>query len=428
MHFLLCISLLFFKFLNGQPINQNICPAGLISKPDDERWPLIPQKFEIMGELVLNDGALEITQIFSYNRDTVYLTINGVVFKHYYDFSTNEYLTISTFIYEGLAVPLCARVPITNQFPTSNISSTILKPSILLGYDRNNMVNNEFATRYDGETIINGLPVSIFRSCFYVSDIQVTVNATYYFTNPWKFQSYLGQNKSLLLQIDVLSETGSGEKLNYIYNIVRYLPNPSSDQERQLLETPAGVFCLNRTNTKNLPKNFPLRMSINTETSIIQTNNTSIYSDYQLVDEQLDFVRIDYYSHDRHSRDIFDYSTGLYYKYLPQIQQCIVSNLSAEVGISTTDQNRTYVRMKTITELLLLDNITQYHYTGIKNCHDRVQCDVWIGQKSVNNITEQFEWYWAREFDGNQLEEVLPIKLYITITPENIIQRYTVET
>ncbi|CAF0807859.1 unnamed protein product [Didymodactylos carnosus] len=420
MHYINVLFLL-LHVINGQQIDLNICPSGLITQPNDPKWPPIPTTFEIFSELTFVDQSLEISQTFTSNRDAVYVTIAGTQFQHYYDFRTNEYLAIGSFVLNNVSTPVCARYIITNQFTTSNVSRSVLKPSILLGYSSNNLLNNVFGARYRGETIIRGIPASIFESCFYVTDIQATVNAIYYFNNPEKFLASSHQPE--LLKVDVRSRTLSGEEQSYSYNIFRYVPYPNKNEQIQSLETPTGVYCPNRTNTKALPEHLPSRLSINAEISLPRLYNSSLLTTFELIDEQLQFVRLDVYINNVDFREIHDYSTGLSYRYLPQTQQCSVSEISESSGDATL-VDQTHIRMKSVYEFFqLADNHTQFQYIGVRWCRDRVRCHVWIGQKQAENKQiEQYEWYWAMEFNGQQLSEMIPVKLLITVisTPSTV--------
>ncbi|CAF1014057.1 unnamed protein product [Didymodactylos carnosus] len=392
-----------------------VCVDGLIGKPDDPRWHPIAGRFEIFAEVAFSDGAFEVTQAFTAGRDAIFVTLNGVPFSHYYNFETNEYFTVSTLILDGAPVPLCLKSVIDNQFPTSNVSGTVLKPSILLGYDSKNKINPAWATRFVGETILRGIPVDIFIACFYVQDIQTTVEATYYYSNVTKFHGYLGRNTPILLQIDVKT-VAFGKQESYQYNIFRYTPYPRPNQEIRALETPTGYFCKNRNSTKPLPSDLPERLSVNSETQVPQLNNT-ILSGHELFDKQAEFVRLDlFFGRLGHFTEIHDYRTGLSYRYEHMTQRCTVNDINGQFDGVQVEGQPNIVRMRDGLEFFLLDNTT-FHYTGVRHCRERVNCHVWIGEKALDGNrkgTQHREWYWAFEMNGVELRNLIPIKFIMT--------------
>ncbi|CAF1158382.1 unnamed protein product [Didymodactylos carnosus] len=336
----------------------SICAGGQPTSVQDPRWYSVPSRFEIIGEITMADGAFEVSQTFSANRDAIYLTIRGQTIQHYYYYDTNEYFTISHFVLDDILTPICARTAITDQFATSNISQTVVKPSILLGYDSRNNENQQWGTRFQKETTIRGIPVDVFQACFYVPDIQTTIEATYYIS----------------------------------------------------------IFCRNRTNTLGLPKNLPDRLSINTEL-LIPFNNYSIVSGHETYDKHFQFVKYDVYlSNQQHQTEIHDYNTGLTYRYEHQTKRCTVGNITTSSNDAVAvDDHPNFVRMRDGPDFLLLNDI-DFHYAGIRQCRDHVQCHVWIGEKPHpdNKGFEHREWYWAFEVNNIQLSEFVPLKMIIS--------------
>ena len=51
--------------------DQSLCPDGLSSPIPDPKWSTIPLRFEIITELVSGNEAIELSQAFSTNRDSV---------------------------------------------------------------------------------------------------------------------------------------------------------------------------------------------------------------------------------------------------------------------------------------------------------------------------------------------------------------------
>ena len=70
---LLNALLLCLHVANAQ-FDANFCPSGLTPPIPDPRWRAIPSRFELVTELVANDGVAELSQAFSVQRDAVLFT------------------------------------------------------------------------------------------------------------------------------------------------------------------------------------------------------------------------------------------------------------------------------------------------------------------------------------------------------------------
>jgi hypothetical protein len=69
---LTCLIGIAFVFINtiDAQLDPTLCPNGPTSIPDP-KWRPIPPRFEIITELVANDGVMELSQAFSQTRDAV---------------------------------------------------------------------------------------------------------------------------------------------------------------------------------------------------------------------------------------------------------------------------------------------------------------------------------------------------------------------
>jgi hypothetical protein len=246
------------------------------------------------------------------------------------------------------------------------------------------------------------------------------VAATYHVSDVTKFQAYLPSNQSIILQIDVRVRNQAGRQDAYSYNVFRYTPNPGRREERQALETPAGVFCPNRSATLAVPGNIPERASTNAEIYMPAFNN-SIVSSHNLYDTEFQFSRFDAWYPDPsggpawlHMTEIHDFGVGLSYHYNHTNQHCRVRNISTNFndGVAV-EENPSLIQMGDPQHLFLMDDIT-FIYTGEKRCRDRVWCHVWIGEKPMpNNTVQHREWYWASNVNGEPLAQWIPMKLVI---------------
>jgi len=393
---LLTICLL-FKIFYSQEIDLNICPNGLTTSPSDPQWPaILSNRFEIFAEITTDVETFQVTQLFlGPYRDAIYFHNYETNLTTYYDFVTNEMLIINDEL-------KCDRSEIKSDEYLSFVTSQIVKPSVLLGFDGRNNYNNAFYTRYIGKEIIrDGIPTLKFQSCFYINQAKLTINATYYIGESPSDQSSTN-NKPDFVQIDVRSNN-----YPYTYNIIRYESNPSLT-----ITTPSGAFCPNRTNTKDFPQNLPSRLFLHAESYTPKNNDkpSRIESYNRFIDETLEFERIDYslrkiVTVPPPSGLLVDYSTNLNYMYTRETQQCTVTNVSAH-------------SMGTTNEILFqfgdTNDSTRFHYTGLTRCgREHVHCHRWIGQRDLNTFIQQFEWYWSAQYNDIDLQELIPIKFHM---------------
>ncbi|CAF1511735.1 unnamed protein product [Adineta steineri] len=419
--YLVIFNLVFIPCIYTQiPVDPQLCPEGATSPTLDPYWHAIPSRFEIMTELVLNTGVIDVSQAFSSQRDAIITNSPQGTVQSYWNFDTNEHFEVLTNTSNPLQTPKCVRqvIDTTSETTVYQSNTLMLKPSALLGFDGRNQINPLWGIQYDGDEDLRGIPTNRFKSCFYLDDIKATVSATYYISNVKKFQSYLPANQSIILQIDVRVKNYLSKMNSYTYNVFRYIPNPNRRQERQALETPAGVFCPNRTSILSLPTDIPERITINSE-SFIPEVNSSIYSSHGLFDNEFQFTRLDLWYPDpsggpiwSHFTEIHDFGTGLAYNYNHTTRQCMVNDINTFFGDAESVEGQpNLVQMGSPQHLIVMDDITN-HYTGEKRCRDRVWCHVWIGEKKYpNNTVQHQEWYWASTFNGEPLQRMIPMKM-----------------
>jgi hypothetical protein len=390
----LVILYLLLRISSGQEIDFNICPNGLTTSPSDPQWPqTIPDRFETFIEISTDVETFEVTQLFigSY-RDVIYFHSYETDLQVYYDFQTNEMLTINNDL-------LCDRKEIKTDESLAFIASQIAKPSVLLGFDGRNQFNNAFFTRYIGkETIRDGISTQKFQSCFYIPQENVTINATYYISETPPNQINMNTAPDFV-QIDVRSNN-----FPYTLNIIRFTSSPSLN-----IHTPSGAYCANRINTREFPKNLPTNLYLHAETYTPKNNEvpSRIESFNRLIDETLQFERVDY-SRGKviipapPSRLLVDYSANLTYMYTRETQQCTVTNASAH-ALGTTNE--------AIFQFGDMNNSIQFQYTGVARCgREHVQCHRWIGQRDLTAFIQQYEWFWTAKYNDFDLQVFIPIK------------------
>lgn len=352
----------------------------------------------------------------------------------YWNYDTKENFAVVPIVSGGKLDNKCVRKVLTASSQTSVLveDTLYLKPSAILGFNPRNQKDTTRVVLYQSNGTTRGFPVDIFTSCFYVSDIQATVLATYYVLDEQAVPSPSTDNQSVVLQFDVIIKNAKLGKQSFTYNIFRYVPNPREREQRQSLETPAGVYCAGRSPGLEFPKNIPDRVSSNVE-SFIPEFNSSIISTHSLFDTEFQFSRLDAWYPDPagrseygHYTEINDFALGLTFQYNQSSHQCLVRDISNNTADAVSvDGQPSLLQMGTPQHLFLADDVV-YQYTGEKPCRDRVMCHVWIGEKPVGNLTVQHrEWYWAFSVNNQPLTRWIPMKTILkTYYNESLVNSF----
>ncbi|CAF0850504.1 unnamed protein product [Adineta ricciae] len=414
--------LLIFVCTNYAQVDPGLCPEGATSPVPDPKWRTIPPRFEIMTELISDKSITELSQAFSTTRDSIFWNANGGPYQFYYNFATDEVFDV--LIKPGAnSMPFCLRQALTPASETSVLQPKTLfvKPSVLLGFNQRNQRNPDWGVRYQGDGELRRIPTMKFQSCFYLNDIRATVRVDFQVTNPDRFQPGLTpRNESLILQMDVKVKNQTTQE-NFLYNVFRYISEPSRREERQALETPTGIYCPNRISTMPIPSDIPERVSANSELFVPNGNSSAIFSSHSLYDTEFQFVRFDAWFPDPmgspfwlHFTEIHDFAVGLTFRYDNRRHQCVVGNITTGLNDAVAiDDNPSFIQMGSPQHLFLMDDIT-YQYTGEKPCHDRIWCHVWIGEKALPNAAVQHrEWYWSSSINGEPTTRSKPMKLVL---------------
>ncbi|CAF1433251.1 unnamed protein product [Rotaria sp. Silwood1] len=233
-----------------------------------------------------------------------------------------------------------------------------------------------------------------------------------------KFPSFGYINDSVPLRIEVRTKSApDGNEGSYFYNIFRFLPNLTPEQQQQALSMPAGVFCSNQTNTKPSPSNLSDKISMNGEILILFGKELAAESFDTIYDRSFQFAQFkSWLNNGEHTIELHDFATGLVYRYLTSTRQCKVWTINSSISdaVPLPGQSQ-FVQMAKPLHLFLLDDMN-FQYIGSRECHSQMRCHVWIGENALLNRSqyERREWYWAYQFNNQTIEPWIPIRLVNT--------------
>ncbi|CAF1560284.1 unnamed protein product [Rotaria magnacalcarata] len=414
---ILCVWLLSILSIHAQ-IDRQLCPEGAITILDP-KWPNISPSFELFAELTSNGGTSEIIQTLGNQRDAIIQTANGEITFEYWYFDTNERLTILNSDTNEQSPSVCLRQVIDPLAVTSTIESAVfVKPSVLLGYDARDMNNPNFGAKFIGPSQLKFMPVNIFESCFYLNDSRETVAVTYYMSDIEKYPTFGYLNDSIPLRIEVRTKSAvNNNEGTYFYNIFRFLSNLTVERQQHALSLPAGIVCSNQTNTKSIPGNFSEHISINGEVLLSFGNKLAVESFDTIYDQSLQFARFkSFLSNGEQTIELHDFATGLVYHYLISTRQCQVWKINSTISDAAPIPGQSQIfQMAKPLHLFLLDDMN-FQYVGSRKCHSRMLCHVWIGENLLPDQSEfeRREWYWAYQFNGQNIEPWIPTRLVNT--------------
>ncbi|XP_025083949.1 uncharacterized protein LOC112557987 [Pomacea canaliculata] len=271
---------------------------------------------------------------------------------------------------------------------------------------------------YLGVLQTDGVIAEAWRACIYMDSLDATFNATWYFTANNSWTSTIGLQSPLWLEVTGRVGGANAHDFDHVYTFTEYKPGSVPATE---LETPPGVYCENRINTKPLP-NITDNFSYRTEIVDTATKYINFMSEYYYLQ-----MRVSEYEYQPETgspygsnpiRRLHDFRTGVAYIMDTVLGNCTVTPIS-KLSADATAADSVHVRMKNEREFFSFNN--KFTYAGQRVARD-IDCDVWVSVKDDWPANQPFEthweWYFATaawlELAGYQYEALLPVMLRIT--------------
>ncbi|XP_067677435.1 uncharacterized protein [Haliotis asinina] len=254
------------------------------------------------------------------------------------------------------------------------------KSAIPHGYSTGSVLR--FAQRYGevykGQTTVRGIQCDHWQSCMYWGYLGVNFTLDYYFTvQNWTTADGSPQIpvRAEIVGYQNLLGPGPGSSFHHIYDYTGYR---SEIQDESKLETPNGVACKGRKETREMPQ-LQAQYQYREEIADLMLNTVSeidVYYDYnyQLVRfDQRPGRTFPYYSTDA-NMEIHDYNTGVAYVLDWSHFNCSIVPIENSTWDSSRNASSAAIHLRKPEHLFYLDS--SYAYSGQRTARG-IDCDVY---------------------------------------------------
>lgn len=415
-------------------VDTNVCDPSTIQNSPTPKKPVLPNTYRLSVECNIQDKnyTTDFTEYFDYQgqRAAVHQWEEGFHAYGIYSYATNELLTVEA------QTGKCTVDPLNNSssnflfgFSTSSTNPNIKPMYTAYGALRFGNGTNE---QYMGQATIRGMLVDHWKSCMYWNSIDATMEVHWYFTTPtWGMADGRSQVPVRCTVTGNVWEVSKGvrnpRKFTHTYEFSEFLTDDMAGLKTKTFETPSGVICPGRKDTKPLPTPHKAFSFI---AEILTPSTKTIAFIKELYDQDMGLVRYDYIpSADSISQfgyglltQVHDFSEGIAYVIDPNIGNCTAQPIDGTgFDAKFVDNNNFFVRIRTPAEFFYFDQ-ANYAYEGVKNVRG-VDCDVYITQRTdwpplTTGYTSKWEWYFARQewvqSTGHTYDFGMPVMLMIT--------------
>ncbi|XP_064606245.1 uncharacterized protein LOC135471113 [Liolophura sinensis] len=435
--FVVTVTIGIISLCQGQNLKDPYCTVSK-GTPTTNTGPSLPTLLDTFQTQIeanfvgkYDNYSIDIEEYFDDegNQGALRMVEDGTQLYAIYSYETNEF-------FSGTSDSDCT---------TTNLSATA--NNILLGYSVVNGTSHIFTTsgalrfgkqfgeKYMGTDQVRGINVDRWQSCVYWKSYNAYFTVDYYFTTKnWTSGiAYLQTPVRAWVQGVGRGDDGSLKMFNHYYDFFSFRP---SILDMSVFETPKGVVCPGRIQTKSVPKlagqYYYRQQIIIPSLNIVQHADVWFDSSYNLVryDYRLLEPVAPYYDTNPFS-EIHDYNSGVAYVIDRVLGNCTVrpvENSSFDVSLNYTQtiaNGQYFDQMKTSLGLFYLDDT--YSYEG-QRVISGMACDVFISKRTdytlggiVGQINSTFEYYflssdWTEIANPGVSEDTtVPVRLEITI-------------
>ncbi|XP_071140391.1 uncharacterized protein [Mytilus edulis] len=367
---------------------------GIVSKT----MPTVSSQFSAHIECVIVNKNMT-TDLHEYyddtnNRGAVHQLDLGLELDAWYDYNTNEFI---------------AYYKPTQQCFVQKLGTSDQR--FLFGYTPKGAVGSIFSAGkmlhmngpginqvYTGVQSYRGIMVDTWQSCQYWAAYDATMKVSWYFSNPNEWDTSVGQVVPVGAYVKgIVYDTNTvSHPMEHYYNFFHFRPTVD---DPTVFETPAGVQCPGRQNTKNLPK-MPNGFSFTSE--FIDKTRYTISFMQEFYDYSGQAVLYNYRPLKIENNkfgtntlmEVHDFSTGVAY-----VTDTMHGNCTAQKIETTFDDRRvdlSHVSMRNPAQFFYFD-VINYTYEGVKKIRN-IDCDSWVGIRTnwpSSGVNTTWMWYFA---------------------------------
>ncbi|KAK7497755.1 hypothetical protein BaRGS_00010889 [Batillaria attramentaria] len=374
--------------------------------PNAPSMPVIPDTFEVHVHCKISNRnqSTEVTEYYDYdnNRGVMHQVELGTRFYIYYDYNTDEMMNVfpddKTCYRDKLGTD-------PNRFlfgyKPSHGHAHIFTPSAALHFGFDNLISS-----YQGPGVVRGIRVHTWYSCQYVAEFDATVNVYWSFTDPLNWDTAVGYPDTpaqcRVTGVAKNSRDNGTHTFDHTYDFLHF-KNFISSYDSDVFETPDGVVCSDRINTKPLPS-LPDTFSMTVE--VVNKLNRQVSFLQEWYDKDLNLVKFKYVPGPYKSllfgtrplTEVHDFGAGVAYIMDELLGNCSVIPIE-HGGFDDELQDPSHVRIRTAAEFFYLDNV-QVAYQGQRTVRG-IPADSWVANRPNfppgSNMNGVWQWFFQAD-------------------------------
>lgn len=390
--------------------------------------PQIPSQFTVHVEATFQDKNSTMLFIeyydFDNNRGKLRQLSKGVTTDYFYDYGTNELLVVSPDDFTCTVQRLSSS---SHMFLLGDNNGHIFSPAAVLRFS----TETGSPWVYQGKGQERGMNVNQWTNCLHWPPLNTSIQVVWKFVDTTLWTSAMSMSDvPVLCHVTgrVYSNNQQYRTFEHLYEFVHFIPNLPSDAE-EIFQTPGGVVCLGRKNTKLLPV-LPHVLSYVGET--LNQQRKSITYTTERYDTRSRIVTYTFRGYtsgfsDRYGSNplsvVHDFNTGTEYVLDLLRGNCTISTLTATPDVAKS-YDMVALRLRDVAGMLNLDG--NFTYQGQRNIRG-IPCDVWITQKPAldifgETVNSTYEWAfstpdWTYQYGSSGVSSI-PIQVTYTLNDD----------
>lgn len=386
--------------------------------------PQISPQFSVHVEASFLDknSTMLFIEYFDYekNRGKLRQIKDGETTDYFYDYSTNELLIVNP---DNFTCDVQRLSTASYMFLLGDNNGHIFSPAAALRFS----TQTGSPWVYIGKSQVRSINVNQWTNCIDWPSLNTTIQVVWSFVDNMLWTSSVSMTDIPVL-CHVTGRVYTGEQQNrtfeHMYEFIHYFQN-LPDNAQQIFETPSGIICPGRKNTKGLPA-LPDALSFVGET--LDEQRKSITYTKERYDSRGRIVTYTFRGYTFFSNKygnnplgvVHDFNTGTEYVVDLLRGNCTIAPLTSTPDVAQGSDLVTS-RLRDVASMLSLDG--NFTYMGQRTVRG-IPCDVWITQKSAQDslgdtVNSTYEWAfstpdWSYEYGSSGVSSS-PIQVIYTL-------------
>ncbi|XP_060074040.1 uncharacterized protein LOC132553781 [Ylistrum balloti] len=375
-----------------------VAPAGVIPVPK----PTIPEQFSANIECTIKNKnmTIDMHEFFdnTNNRGALSQYQDGESYMAWYDYSINEFISY----FPTLSLCTASKLSDSNQRFLFGYQTQTGSSGHIFSAGQALHFTTDAKEVYMGRSMVRGIAVDVWKSCQYWDTFDATMTVYWYFSAASEWDTAVGQAVPVGAYIKGAvwdKPTSSPRPIEHYYDIFHFRIGSPPDV---VFQTPPGVLCSNRVNTKHVPS-VSDAFSFTVEVVDKTLGTVSYMTEYY--DSINNFVR---YTHRPSPMEnspygtndlieVHDFNTGVAYITDKSHGNCTVTTINLTFDGSKASAST--LRLRSSREFFYF-NAINFTYEGVNKIRF-IDADTWVGQRPNyppgSGGSSTWQWYFATD-------------------------------